>query len=106
MESEILGTVGGGGLLDAGLLGAGLLGESLRLMLIGMSIVFGFLILLVVLLRAMSWLAERLSPAERHANPSGDAPQAGGATTAAEDDLVAVIAAAVSLYRAQHLSRH
>lgn len=79
----------------------GLIGESLRLMAIGMVIVFAFLILLVACLRAMSWLAARLAPADMvEAAPTG--------STAIEgtpgDDLVAVIAAALIQYRRRHLN--
>ncbi|MGD8207350.1 MAG: OadG family protein [Thiohalocapsa sp.] len=77
-----------------------MLTESLRLMGIGMGIVFTFLLLLVGILRAMSWLALRIAPAE---------PQVPAATTAQEplpvtpeaDDLIAVIAAAIARYRAR-----
>ncbi|MBK5969558.1 MULTISPECIES: OadG family protein [Thiorhodovibrio] len=80
---------------------AGMIGESLRLMLIGMSIVFAFLMLLVVCLRGMSWLAARIAPAELQDAPVGA--MAGGAGAAPDDaDVVAVIAAAVARYRARH----
>jgi len=72
-----------------------LIGESLRLMGIGMGIVFVFLLLLVALLRVMSWIALRLAPAEA-------APPAAAVAVSATDDVVAVISAAVALWRARH----
>lgn len=77
-----------------------LLMDSLRLMGIGMGIVFSFLMLLVGLLRAMSWLALKAAPVGPHpilpASP----------TSAAEhpDDLIAVIAAAIAHDRARRRS--
>lgn len=79
----------------------GMIGESLRLMLIGMTIVFGFLMLLVVLLRGMSWLAARIAPAELQEAAAGAGSSAAGGRLD-ETDLVAVIAAAVARYRARH----
>lgn len=66
-------------------------------MLLGMGIVFGFLILLVFVLRLMSWLAGRLAPAEQVAagSPSHAAP---GVT---DSTLIAVLGAAVTRYRAR-----
>lgn len=72
-----------------------LLFESLRLMLIGMGIVFSFLLLLVGILRVMSWAAARLAPLPQ-TEPA--VPVAGvGAET---ETPIAVIAAAVARYRA------
>jgi oxaloacetate decarboxylase gamma subunit len=79
-----------------------LIGESLILMAIGMGIVFSFLLLLVVLLRAMSWLAERLSPALPEPSAAGAPPPATG--DASEAELVAVISAAINRYRSRHRS--
>ncbi len=70
-----------------------LLAESLRLLLIGMGIVFSFLLLLVGILRLMSWLALRLAPM----------PQAGPLSPPVADTdgpPIAAIAAAVARYRA------
>jgi oxaloacetate decarboxylase gamma subunit len=72
-----------------------LLFESLRLMLIGMGIVFSFLLLLVGILRLMSWAALRLAPL----------PQTHPVTPAAAPEIdtgppIAVIAAAIARYRA------
>jgi oxaloacetate decarboxylase gamma subunit len=77
----------------------GLIGESLRLMLIGMGIVFAFLMLLVVCLRTMSWLAARLAPADLVETAPAGVAVAGEP----QDDLIAVIAAAVARYRRRHL---
>jgi len=74
-----------------------LLLESLRLMGIGMGIVFCFLLLLVALLKGMSRAAERLGPPEPEPVPiAGRTPSA-----VADDDLIAVIGAAIAHYRAR-----
>jgi len=75
--------------------------EGLRLMGIGMGIVFAFLFLLVGLLRLMSFAVLRLSPApppsvESHAIP---------APPSADPALMAVIGAAVHRYRRNHMRR-
>jgi oxaloacetate decarboxylase gamma subunit len=70
-----------------------LLLESLRLMLIGMGIVFSFLLLLVGILRLMSWVALRLAPVSVAPEPMTSASGADAAP-------VAVIAAAIARYRA------
>jgi len=79
-----------------------LIGESLRLMGIGMGIVFTFLLLLVALLRAMSWIALRLAPPEPElaAPPPATVPVSGF-----DDDVIAVISAAVARWRARHRPR-
>lgn len=87
--------------MEAGVLGADMIGEGLRLMLIGMSIVFGFLMLLVVFLRGMSWLAARVAPAEPHDGAAAPIPAAVGGAAAADTELVAVMAAALARYRAR-----
>ena len=71
--------------------------ESLRLMAIGMGIVFSFLLLLVGILRGMSWLAQRLAPAEPLANTAAVAAAEQGGQS---DALIAVISAAIARYRA------
>jgi len=76
-----------------------LIGESLRLLVIGMGIVFLFLLLLVALLRAMSWIAQRLAPPE----PEPLAPPL--ADSASDDDIVAAIAAAITRWRSTHRPR-
>ena len=71
--------------------------ESLRLMAIGMGIVFSFLLLLVGILRSMSWVAQRLAPTE----PPPLAPAALAAQVGQPDELIAVISAAIARYRDQ-----
>lgn len=71
--------------------------ESLQLMAIGMGIVFSFLLLLVVVLRLMSWVALRVAPAEPHPRATSLVSPEGQ-----PDDLIAVISAAVAQYRARH----
>ncbi len=74
-----------------------LLLESLRLMAIGMGIVFSFLLLLVGMLRLMSWAALRLAPVS-----AAPEPQALAAGVAPDAPPVAAIAAAIARYRAVH----
>lgn len=75
---------------------------GLKLMLLGMGIVFAFLIVLVFALRGMSWLANWLAP-------ETDAPVAAGIRPAVpagqmhDEELVAVISAAVTRFRSNHL---
>ncbi|MBK5929560.1 OadG family protein [Halochromatium salexigens] len=73
--------------------------ESLSLMAIGMGTVFSFLLLLVLLLRIMSWLAHRLSPLEAQTLPA--TPMAPMTEQAADAELIAVITAAVTRYRSR-----
>lgn len=73
---------------------------GLQLMLLGMGIVFVFLIVLVVLLKAMSWLAGRLPTPETPAPASSPAQPAAADTT-----VIAVISAAVARYRAARRDR-
>ena len=75
-----------------------LLFESFMLMLIGMGIVFSFLLLLVGILRLMSALVLRLAPAEElQPSPS---PAATPLPADGSEDLIAVISAAIARYRA------
>lgn len=76
-----------------------LLLESLSLMAIGMGIVFGFLLLLVGILRGMSAFALKIAPAEPH--PAA-APAALHTPGSESDDVIAVITAAVARYRRHH----
>lgn len=76
-----------------------LIAESLSLMAIGMGIVFSFLLLLVVLLRAMSWIAERLSQGFPEAPPAPATAAGGAADQSSNEELIAVIGAAVARYR-------
>jgi oxaloacetate decarboxylase gamma subunit len=75
--------------------------QGVELMLLGMTIVFGFLILLVFTLRGMSLLADRLETGEVAAQPA-----AAGLVTVPDDrQLVAAIATAVARYRANRDKR-
>lgn len=80
-----------------------LLMEGLTLMLLGMGIVFTFLAILVFALRGMSRLAGMLEP-EGGAAATSAASGAAQAVPATTDnsELIAVISAAVSRYRAKH----
>ena len=73
-----------------------------ELLVLGMGIVFGFLVLLVFALQGMSWVALRLAgepePAAATAPPRRPPPQ----HPAEPARLVAVIAAAVRRYRSDH----
>ena len=78
---------------------ADLLMQGVKLMALGMGIVFCFLVLLVFMMQGMSWLAHRIGGAEHyHAEPAPSPAPA----RAFEADLIAVIGAAVYRYRAQH----
>ena len=72
---------------------SGLLLDGVRLMLLGMGSVFIFLMMLVFSMKLMSLLAQRLAPAE----PQPDTPQS--QLPSADANLVAVISAAVAVYR-------
>ena len=73
-----------------------LLMDGLRLMAIGMGIVFAFLLLLVGVMRAMSAVAMRVAPEPGLA--AADRIR-GVAEEQADSELVAVITAAVARYR-------
>ncbi len=76
-----------------------LIAESLALMAIGMGTVFSFLLLLVLLLKIMSWLAGKLAPV---AAASASLPiQAPENAQGADTELIAAISAAVARYRLQ-----
>jgi oxaloacetate decarboxylase gamma subunit len=78
---------------------ANLLLEGIELMLLGMGSVFIFLAVLVFVLKGMSRLAQLLAPEEVIA-----AGVVSGTDQAAdqEDELLAVISAAVATYRSRH----
>ena len=78
-----------------------LVGEGLRLMAIGMSIVFVFLLLLVGVLTLMSRLVMRYAPETESLAAIGGLryPLGDGRD---DEELVAVITAAVVKYRATH----
>lgn len=69
-----------------------------ELMLLGMGMVFGFLILLVFALKAMSWATGRFDSGESPVAVAGNAP---AQPAAGDNTLIAVISAAVARYRAE-----
>ncbi|TVQ90207.1 MAG: sodium pump decarboxylase subunit gamma [Chromatiaceae bacterium] len=73
-----------------------LLIDALRLLGAGMGIVFSFLLLLVALLRLMSWVAHRIAP------PGPELSLPPTPLAAGDVALVAVISAAIARYRAAH----
>ncbi len=82
--------------------------EGVRLMVIGMGIVYAFLLLLVGILRLLSQAIQRWAPEPppAPASTTGAGPGRSGAGVNAEipGELLAVIAAAVSRYRRDHPS--
>ena len=81
--------------------------EGVRLMVIGMGIVYAFLLLLVGILRLLSQAIQRWAPeppAPASTTGAGPGPGRSGAGVNAEipGELLAVIAAAVSRYRRDH----
>ena len=83
-----------------------LMTAGLELMLVGMAIVFGFLTLLVFMLRLMSRIARHFDRPLDETAPLGPAPgvapTAAGAGSVDQGALVAVIGAAVRQYRQDH----
>lgn len=80
-----------------------LLMSGVSLMVVGMGIVFIFLLVLVFAMKAMSWLAMLISARQDSAETLAY-PSAGAALGQGEvrGDMIAVISAAVSQYRATH----
>ncbi len=76
-----------------------LLMSGVELMLLGMSIVFGFLTILVFSLHGMSKLADTLQGRHEAATTSRPGPAATPGDMADEPDVVAAIAVAVAHYR-------
>jgi oxaloacetate decarboxylase gamma subunit len=72
-----------------------LLLQGFELLLLGMSIVFGFLILLVFLLRGMSGLAARFEP-----SPGSQQPVPAPVHPVDQGPAIAAISIAVAKYRA------
>ena len=73
-----------------------LLIEGSKLLVLGMGIVFTFLVMLVGAMKVMSAVALRLSPEE----PTSNAPVSPNASSNSEDqNLVAVISAAITQFR-------
>jgi oxaloacetate decarboxylase (Na+ extruding) subunit gamma len=67
--------------------------QGAELMLLGMAIVFGFLTLLVFIVRMMSALAQRIAP------PSPAAEVTPPIDVSDNSELIAVVTAAVARYR-------
>lgn len=82
---------------------ADLLMSGVSLMVVGMGIVFIFLLALVFAMKAMSWLAMLIS-ARQDSTETLAHLSAGAALGQGEvrGDMIAVISAAVSRYRATH----
>ncbi|MES9873541.1 MAG: OadG family protein [Candidatus Sedimenticola sp. 6PFRAG7] len=78
---------------------ADLLKEGANLMLLGMGSVFIFLTLLVITMTGMSRLAQAIAgdASNETPTPNAAAPKASGG----DDDLIAVISAAISRYRSK-----
>jgi oxaloacetate decarboxylase gamma subunit len=76
-----------------------LLLDGLRLMLIGMGIVFAFLLLLVAVLRVMSGFAKRVGPEPPAAEALSPGIGRGYPVQPDQGELPAVIAAAIARYR-------
>ena len=74
---------------------------GLKLMLLGMGIVFAFLIVLVFALKGMSLLADWLAP-EVEAPVAAGMAQAQPVSLSQDDELAAVISAAVTRFRGNH----
>ena len=71
--------------------------EGLQLLAFGMGIVFGFLVILVFAMKAMSWLA--LTLGGQPGAFSAPAPDTPASSAEADSELVAVISAAIVRYR-------
>lgn len=80
--------------MDAGT--APLIVSGLKLMFIGMGIVFFFLMLLVGVIEQTHRIMHRLEPP--HSAPGPSAGAAGGASAVEDGELVAVITAAIHQY--------
>lgn len=76
-----------------------LLFQGVELMLLGMGIVFTFLVVLVGVMNGMSRMAQSMEGAQPQ--PSGGA-KAASATGDANETVVAVISAAIARYRSAH----
>lgn len=80
-----------------------LLLEGFELMLVGMGLVFIFLILLIFCIRAMSAIIERWAPEKGHTAlaVSARAPSVGGATQVVDPDTLEAIQIAIKQHRAR-----
>ena len=77
---------------------------GLKLMLLGMGIVFSFLIVLVFAVKGMSMLANWLAPGTDEPVIAGMTPQQ-PTRQPHEEELVAVISAAITRFRSNHHQR-
>ncbi|MES9969906.1 MAG: OadG family protein [Candidatus Thiodiazotropha sp.] len=76
---------------------------GINLMLLGMGIVFTFLLILVFTMKGMSKLALSLTPRQADSERVSSQPSIlGQGQAGTRGDLVAVITAAISSYRATH----
>lgn len=71
--------------------------SALELMLVGMGIVFVFLIMLVAAVALMSWLLARYFPEPTPSNSDNLSSKIGGPENS--DEVIAVIGAAIHRYR-------
>ena len=69
-----------------------MIGEGFELMLVGMGVVFSFLVLLVILMKVSGSLLSKFPEPEQTAKPSGSAGSGSGARTSAT--MAVAIAAA------------
>ena len=77
--------------------------ESLKFMVLGISVVFLFLTLLVGVLLVQGWVVRRFFP-EKPAPVGSIASTGSSATTAGGDNLAAVIMTAITMYRKKRKS--
>ena len=76
--------------------------SGLSLMVVGMGIVFIFLLVLVFVMKGMSKLASLLEPKEAGNALSPQSSPGVGGDAVIRGDLIAVIGAAIARYRAPH----
>ena len=76
--------------------------DGVRLMVLGMGIVFSFLVILVLAMTAMSWLAGRIQPQSEPLAPLGIAAKANIARRDPDPATIAAIGAAVAMFRRKH----
>lgn len=76
--------------------------QGLELMLLGMGVVFVFLTLLVAMVTFMSFLVNRFAPEQAESTVGLPRPAAVLGGNNDDQEVVAVISAAVQRYRARH----